>query len=225
VKVRLARATFLIGVARRKRRYRGRIGDPDQGAVGMLLKPAAECDRAGDLVTLVSLFSSFLKVSLCGFGGGLVWARRVVVEQRQWMDEQQFAETLTLCQLMPGPNIVGITVSVGAKLRGPLGALTAVAGFVLLPLAIGLTLGSIVLQRSQLPVLQNVLGGLSAAAAGLLIGTGLRLLKPHRRRPTAILLAALAFLGMAFTRLPLPIVLLALAPLGIFLTALERSQP
>jgi chromate transporter len=224
VKVRLASRKLLDWCRAPQTAVSCRIGDLDQGAVGMLSKPAAECDRAGDLVTLVALFSSFLKVSLFGFGGGLVWARRVVVEQRQWMDEQQFAETLTLCQLMPGPNIVGITVCVGAKLRGPLGALTAVAGFVLMPLAIGLTLGSIVLQRSQLPVLQNVLGGLSAAAAGLLIGTGLRLLKPHSGRPTAIVLAVLAFLGMAFTRLPLPIVLLALAPLGIFLAALERSQ-
>ena len=73
---------------------------------------------SGDRVSLSALFVGFLKVSLCGFGGGLVWARRAVVEQRRWMDEQEFAETLTLCQLMPGPNIVGITVCVAAKLRG-----------------------------------------------------------------------------------------------------------
>jgi len=48
-----------------------------------------------------------------------------VVEERQWMDDQEFAEILTLCQLMPGPNIVGIAVCVGARLRGATGALTA----------------------------------------------------------------------------------------------------
>src|SRR6185295_18503208 len=97
-------------------------------------------------VTLPALFIAFLKVSLCGFGGGLVWARRVVVEQRRWMDEQEFAETLTLCQLMPGPNIVGITVCVGAKLRRAIGAISAVAGFILLPWAVGLAVGGVVLQ-------------------------------------------------------------------------------
>jgi chromate transporter len=61
-----------------------------------------EASSSGDRVPLSDLFIGFLKVSLCGFGGGLVWARRVVVEQRQWMGEQEFAETLTLCQLMPG---------------------------------------------------------------------------------------------------------------------------
>lgn len=176
-------------------------------------------------VELGVLFLACLKISFCGFGGGLFWARRVVVEQRQWMDDQEFAETLTLCQLMPGPNIVGITVCVGAKLRGPIGAIAAVAGFVLLPLMLGLSLGAVILQYAQFAVLQNSLAGLSSTAAGLLIGTGLRLAVQQRDRPTALLFAALAFAGMAFTRLPLPIVLVALAPLSIAATFLETPRP
>ena len=176
-------------------------------------------------VALGALFLAFLKVSLCGFGGGLSWARRVGVEQRQWMDDQEFAETLTLCQLMPGPNIVGITVCVGAKLRGAIGAIAAVAGFVLLPWTLGLTLGAAILQHAQLAILQNILSGLSAAAAGLLMGTGLRLMVPLRSRPPALLFAALAFAGMSFTRLPLPAVLVALAPLSIAATLLEGARP
>jgi len=66
------------------------------------------------LVGLGALFLAFLKICVCGFAGGLIWARRVVVEQRQWMDGQEFAEALTLCQLMPGPNIVGVAVCSGA---------------------------------------------------------------------------------------------------------------
>src|ERR1700758_3958375 len=183
-----------------------------------------ESSGSGDRVSLSALFIGFLKVSLCGFGGGLVWARRVVVEQCQWMDEQEFAETLTLCQLMPGPNIVGITVCVGAKLRGAIGAVSAVAGFILVPWTVGLTIGSIVLRYAEVAVLQNILSGLSASAAGLLIGTGLRLLTPHRSRRAALLFAGLAFAGMAFTRLPLPIVLLALAPVSIAVAGFESAR-
>ena len=179
---------------------------------------------SGDRVSLSALFIGFLKVSLCGFGGGLIWARRVVVEQCQWMDEQEFAETLTLCQLMPGPNIVGITVCVGAKLRGAIGAVSAVAGFILVPWTAGLTIGSIVLRHAEVAVLQNILSGLSASAAGLLIGTGLRLLLPHRSRRAALLFTALAFAGMALTGLRLPIVLLALAPISIAVAGLESAR-
>jgi hypothetical protein len=80
-------------------------------------------------VALGALFVGFLKVSLLGFGGGMVWARRIVVDQKRWMDDREFADTWTLCQFMPGPNIVGITVRVGSRLRGSIGAITAVAGY------------------------------------------------------------------------------------------------
>jgi chromate transporter len=181
--------------------------------------------ETNDQTALAALFIAFLKVSLCGFGGGLVWARRIVVEQTHWMNELEFTETLTLCQLMPGPNIVGIAVCVGAKLRGAIGAITAVAGFILLPWALGLSLGWLVLQRTHLPLLQNILGGLSAAAAGLIIATGIKLLMPHRARPTALLFTGLAFVGMAFTKLPLLVVLLALAPMSIAATAVGGTKP
>src|SRR5580704_14681926 len=102
-----------------------------------------EASSPRERVALRTLFLSFLRVSLLGFGGGLVWARRVVVEQQRWLNDQEFAEILTLCQLMPGPNIVGITLCVGARLRGAIGAISAVAGFILVPWTIGLTIGGI----------------------------------------------------------------------------------
>ena len=175
-------------------------------------------------VTLAALFVGFLKVSLLGFGGPLVWARRIVVDQQRWLDDQEFAEILTLCQLMPGPNIVGITLCVGAKLRGTIGAITAVSGFILIPWTVGLALGSLCLGYAHLAVLQNILSGLSAAAAGLMIATGIRLLLPHRSRRTALLFAALAFTGMALTKLPLLFVLLGLAPVSIAVAGIASTR-
>jgi chromate transporter len=183
-----------------------------------------EASSPRERVALGKLFLSFLKVSLLGFGGGLIWARRVVVEQQAWIDDQEFAEILTLCQLMPGPNIVGITLCVGTRLRGAIGAITAVSGFILIPWTVGLALGSLCLGYAHLAVLQNILGGLSAAAAGLMIATGLRLLLPHRSRRTALLFAALAFAGMALTKLPLLFVLLGLAPASIAVAGIASAR-
>jgi chromate transporter len=77
--------------------------------------PDAQTSNGGDQkcegrVSLGALFIAFLKVSLCGFGGGPVWARRVAVEQRRWVSEDEFADILSLCQFMPGPNVIGIAV-------------------------------------------------------------------------------------------------------------------
>jgi chromate transporter len=171
--------------------------------------------KFGDRVSLGALFAAFLRVSLLGFGGGIVWARRVVVEQRRWTTEEEFTDILSLCQFMPGPNLIGIAVCVGAKLRGPIGTIAAVSGFVLIPCVIGFSLGMLYLQHNHLVVLRNILGGVSAAAAGLLIATGIRMLMPHRRRPEALIVAALAFGGMAFTKLPLFVVLFGVAIFSI----------
>ena len=163
-----------------------------------------------------------MTVSVFGFGGGIVWAQRIAVEQRDCLSDEKFLDIVSLCQFLPGPNIIGIAVCTGTKLRGAPGALAAIAGFLVLPWSAGLALSVLCLRYSQAPLLRHVLGGVSAAAAGLLIATGLRLLLPHRRRPLVIGLAVLALVVMVFSRLPLPIVLLALLPLSIALSAARR---
>ena len=179
-----------------------------------------------ETVTLGALFVAFLKVSLYGVGGGggLVWSRRIAIDQRRWITEQDFADMVSLCQFLPGPNIVGIAVCVGTNLRGTVGAIAAVAGFLLIPWIIGFVLGLLYLQHAHQPVLQNILGGVSAVAAGLLIATGIRMLLPHRGRPTAVLFAALAFGLMGFGSLPLLVVLFSLVPLSIAAAGFQNTR-
>ena len=174
-------------------------------------------------MSLGALFVAFLKVSLCGFGGGLVWARRVVVEQRRWVSEEEFADILSLCQFMPGPNVVGIAVCVGAKLRGLIGSIAAVCGFVLIPWAAGLSLGVFYLRHTHLAVLQNILGGVSAVGAGLLIATGIRMLTLQRNGPQAFAAAALAVGGIVFTKLPLLVVLFGLVLLNTAVAKIRNA--
>jgi chromate transporter len=184
----------------------------------------ADAQKPAERVAVAALFTAFLQVSLCSFGGGLVWARRIVVEQRHWINEEEFADILSLCQFMPGPNVVGIAVCVGAKLRGLIGAIAAVSGFVIIPCAVGFSLGVVYLRHTHVAVLQNILGGVSAAAAGLLIATGIRMLLPHRSRVQAWVFAALAVGGMVFTRLPLLVVLFSLTPLSIAVAGIENAR-
>jgi chromate transporter len=174
-------------------------------------------------VSLAVLFRAFLIVSLCGVGGGggIVWARRIAVETRRWISDREFADIVSLCQFMPGPNIVGIAVCIGARMRGAIGTLAALGGFLLVPWAIGLSLGLVFLKYAHLPILRNILGGIAASPAGLLIATGVRLLMPHRRRPAALVFSGLAFALIAFARLPLLIVLFGLVPLGIAVASIE----
>lgn len=178
--------------------------------------PAGTAKRDGaPAVSLPALFMAFLKVGICGFAGGLVWARRAVVERQRWLDDREFAELLGFCQFMPGPNIASITVCVGARLRGLPGAATALAGFILIPWTVGFSLGVVILDHTGSAIVQHALTGISASAAGLMIGTGIRLLLPHRREPEVLLLAALTLVLAVAVRLPLFAILAAVVPIGI----------
>src|SRR6185437_14032829 len=112
-----------------------------------------------------ALFMAFLTDSLFGFGGGLVWARRITVDRRRWLSEPDFADIVSLCQFMPGPNVVGIAVCTGTKLRGGIGAIAALCGFIIIPWSVGLSLGALYLQYAHQPLLRDILRGISATAA------------------------------------------------------------
>jgi chromate transporter len=163
-------------------------------------------------VTLGALFLGFLEIALSSFGGALAWTRRVVVERRGWLTEREFAETLGLCQLLPGGNVINVAVCVGARYRGALGSVAAVSGLLLAPLLIVVLLGVLYAQGAQLGPLRAAPRG--AAAVGLLVATGLKMALPYRR-PTALAMIALAFVAAGLLRLPLMPVLLVVAPLGV----------
>ena len=183
-------------------------------------------EKVEQAVRLGALFSAFLTISLCGVGGGsgIVWARRVAVESRRWITDGEFADIVSLCQFMPGPNIIGIAVCIGAKTRGAIGAIAALCGFLAMPGTVGLSLGLLYLQYANLTALRNILGGIAASAAGLLIATGVRLLKPHRHRPAALLFAALAFGLTTVGKLPLFAVLLGVVPISILVAGIENAR-
>ena len=67
-------------------------------------------------------------MSLAGFGGVLVWARRGIVDQHKWMTADEFNETFALCHFLPGPNIVNLTFVFGSRFRGIAGGIAAFTG-------------------------------------------------------------------------------------------------
>ena len=188
------------------------------------MSESRDAETVPDPVALGALSRVFLQVSLYGFSGGLALAHRIVVDERQWLTEPEFADIVSLCQFLPGPNIIGIAVCTGTRLRGTAGAFAAAAGFLVIPWGLGLAAGLLLLAHAQHPLLRNILGGLSATAAGLLIATGIRLLLPHRTRPAALGFAALAFGLVIFGKLPLLIVLFGLVPISIAVAALQTAR-
>jgi chromate transporter len=164
-----------------------------------------------------ALFAAFLTVGLSGFGGVLPFARRMLVERRAWMTQDSFNETLALCQTLPGPNIVNVSVVVGQRFAGPAGALAAVTGLMAAPMVIVLVLAELYGRYGTSGRAGAMIAALGAAAAGLVVATGAKMAWPMVRRRA---LSPMAFVGLAFAavglvHLPLVWVVAILAPLSI----------
>ena len=123
------------------------------------------------------LFVTFTLIGLSGFCGVLPWARRTLVEQKQWLSSQEFNAILGVCQLVPGPNIVNLAVCVGERFGGLRGAVAAVAGLMLAPMTVIILLALLYDQYGQFEQVQGMLRGISAVGVGLIAATGFKMLK------------------------------------------------
>ncbi|HEX2940337.1 MAG TPA: chromate transporter [Rhodopila sp.] len=161
--------------------------------------------------SVFDLFAGFLMVGVCGFGGVLPWARRLVVEQRKWLTPAEFTDMLGLCQFLPGGNIMNVTIALGARFQGAAGAIAALFGLMAAPVTIVLALGVIYDRYAGVPAVHRAFIALAAAAAGYLLASAWKIAAPLRGRPLAMAIAGCTVVAVAVVRLPLLFALPALA--------------
>ncbi|MBL8331166.1 MAG: chromate transporter [Rubrivivax sp.] len=164
------------------------------------------------------LFLAFQSLALQGFGGVLPVAQRVLVERRGWLSRAEFLALLSLGQVLPGPNIVNMALIYGDRCLGWRGALSALAGLMLVPLVIVLLLAALVQQAGHAPLMNDALRGMGVVAAGLVLATAIKLSTALRGNRMGLLACAALVIGVALAvgglRLPLVGVLALVAPLA-----------
>ena len=165
--------------------------------------------------TLRELFMGFLSIGARSFGGVMPWAHRTMVEERRWLTPADFAETIGLCQFLPGPNVGNASIVLGKRWFGLKGAIVAFLGLMALPFVWVMALGILYLEFATHPVVKAVVTGVGFAGAGLVVATALKLGAALARRPGPFLLAAAVFAAVGIVRLPLYVVLGAGLALGM----------
>jgi chromate transporter len=167
--------------------------------------------------TLTELFLGFLSIGARSFGGVMPWAHRVMVEERRWITEADFAETIGLCQFLPGPNVGNASIVFGKRWFGVRGALVAFLGLFALPFVWVLALFAFYADFAATnPVLKAVVTGVGAAGAGMFIGTAIKLGRVIARKPVALALITGCFLAAGIFRLSLFIVLPVALSISLF---------
>lgn len=175
--------------------------------------------------SLLELFLAFQTCALYAFGGVLPFARRELVEKRAWLTEQEFTETLGLCQLLPGPNISNLAIAVGKRFGGLKGAVATFVGLYGLSIIIVLGLALFYTRYGKLPVMAGALNGIAAVAAGLILAMAIKMAIPQlqEKRWLPPIFMALSFVAIGLLRLPLLWALPLLAITSIGLTQNKKS--
>jgi chromate transporter len=162
------------------------------------------------------LFMGMQQVALSSFGGGLsAWSQRIVVEERQWLDNEAFMTGLTVARLFPGPNQINMAVYIGSRFHGLSGALVALAGMLLLPFSVLMLLGLAYFELHMVMAVDRVLAGVITASAGMALSMGFKLVGGYNRDPVAMLLAAGSFVAMSVFHVRLIPLVLVTGPLAM----------
>ena len=171
--------------------------------------------------SLSDLFFSFTWLALQGFGGVLAVVQYELVERKRWLTPDEFVEDWAVAQILPGPNVVNIAMMIGSRYFGLAGAIMAMAGMLVIPLALLLILAVTYQQFSDLPAVAGALRGMGAVAAGLIMATGIKMLPALRKNPLGIplcvIFAMACFFCIAIMRWPLAYVLFGLGVIACFL--------
>lgn len=169
--------------------------------------------------TLTQILFSFSLISLYGFGGVLAWSRRMLVEERKWMTPAAFNDVFAMCQFLPGPNIVNLSVIFGSRVHGAAGSVMALTGLLCPPVTIVSVLAVLYGRYGDIPAIGHALYGVVSAAAGLLIATVLKMAGPVVRnwRNPGLLVGAAAFVAIGPLAWPLPEVVAVAVPVSFAL--------
>lgn len=208
------------------RHARGPVQEPRRGRAQYHARMSIDTSSAGVRIppTTREMFFAFLRVGISGFGGVMPFAHRMLVERERWLDEKEFVDVLSLCQFLPGPNIVNVAIVVGRRFNGWRGAIASFTGLIIMPFLLIITLGALYRLAGQLPQVRGAFAGVACGAAGLVIAMAVRLARPLRTTYWQVGMAMLTFVAIAFFRWPLIWVLLGLIPLSLLLGAREKQQ-
>lgn len=144
--------------------------------------PKAHSPSAGTGVSVFDIFLEFLMIGATSFGGVVPYLRSALVTKRQWIDDKEFVEMLSISQSLPGLNATNMAILVGEKLRGLTGSIVAIAGICLPGAVLMYIVGIFYRLHGDHVWATAALKGVAAAAVGLILYTVVSLSKKSLSR-------------------------------------------
>ncbi len=168
-------------------------------------------------ISLSNMTRVFARIGCLSFGGPagqIALMHRELVDERQWVAEDEFLHALNFCHLLPGPEAQQLATYIGWKLHGARGGLIAGLLFVLPGAAVMLALSMLYVLAADLHWFQALFLGIKAAVLAIVVQALLRVAGKALGTRFKMMLAVLAFILIGVFALPFPLVVLGLGALG-----------
>jgi chromate transporter len=177
-------------------------------------------------VSLREAFRVWLRVAALSFGGPagqIAVMHRIIVDEKKWVGEPRFLHALSYCMLLPGPEAHQLAIYIGWLMHRWPGAIIAGGLFVVPGIISIMALSYIYAAFGNVPVVAALFFGLKAAVLAIVLQAVYRVGGRALKSRPMLLLAALAFIGIFFFRVPFPLIVLAAGVIG-FIGARTGSQ-
>jgi len=171
------------------------------------------------MTTLPELTRAFARIGILSFGGPaaqIALMHRELVDEKQWVTEEEYLSALSFCMLLPGPEAMQLATWIGWRKHGTIGGLIAGGLFVLPGALIVLALSMIYVAWGSLPLVAALFTGVQAAVLAVVVEALLRVSKRALKSRAQWMIAALAFVALFCFAAPFPAVILAAGLWGFF---------
>jgi chromate transporter len=166
-------------------------------------------------VSIGQIFLEFLIIGATSFGGVVPYLRGSLVTKRQWIDDKEFVEKLSISQSLPGLNATNMAILVGEKLRGALGSIVAIVGICLPGAVLMYIVGMFYRTHGDHVWVTAALKGVAAAAVGLILSTVVGLSRKSLAGKFDFVFMALTVIAVNRLHLGVPRTLVAVGMLAI----------
>jgi chromate transporter len=160
----------------------------------------------------------WIKLGFINFGGPtgqIAIMHEELVERRRWISNARYLHALNYCMLLPGPEAQQLAIYVGWLLHKIKGGIVAGVAFVLPAFFLMLGLSYVYVVYGDVPWVNGIFEGLSAAVVGIVAAATIRIGKKALRNLAMYLIAAIAFVAIFFLHVPFPIIVLTAGVIGV----------
>ena len=168
-------------------------------------------------VTLGELTRVFLRIGCLSFGGPaaqIALMHRELVDDRKWLEEQEYLRALSFCMLLPGPEAMQLATYAGWRLGGVAGGLIAGLLFVIPGALVVLALSMVYAAFGQVPLVAALFFGVQAAVLAIVLHALQRVAKKALKARWHWVLAIAAFVALFAFNVPFPVVVIAAGLVG-----------